>query len=291
MGISVYSNSGTSTTDATGFWEHYPATLVQMADREVLTLYFEGEVDKLNAQLDNCIVGSKYKVPGMTDEASSIFQSNYCITGTNLSRKKGGLGILQVQYTYYYKREIWNIDFAEISKDIKTWLVRDYTDSTKVPQSIWNEYLKLQLWENNRTNETWKDWTEFKYPPLVDSSGNQTFSGGTLTGDTLKVAQKIMNGVTSYSIFTPIITRTTVNAISPQIGGINKIEKPKSRSGWSGFNNEPLDANWVAMAKEWLKTAERSSSNMDGSFTLVEQWTGMDRVDPDLYEQSNQAQT
>jgi len=257
-------------SDSRGYWETYPCQVVLMADREVYTFFYEGDYDALEIEAAECIVGNQIAIPSGTTDGR--YQSVQIITGSQLSRKKGGLGILTVQFTALYKREIWNVDFAEVSKDIKTWLVSEYTGGKTIPQSIWEEYGKLSKWENQRTIEAWDSWSHFEYE-----------CGKFLTGKTLTLAQKIMKGVTNYVIYAPVISRTTIHAIAPTMGAIGKKQKPTDLSGWTGFNNQPLNPSWVGLAKEWLKTSEKSSSNMDGTFTLVEQWQGMDEVDPDLY--------
>jgi len=265
-------------SDSRGYWETTPCQVVLMADREVYTIFYEGDYDTLEAEAAKCIVGTQEVILDYNN--AGYYQSAMIIIGSNLARKRGGLGILQVQFAALYNREMWNIDFAEVSKDIKTWLVRDYFNSDNVPVAIWDEYRKLALWENNKTNETWNDWSNFQYPSVGDTPG------GTLSGDTLKIAKKIMNGVSSYSIYVPVISRTTVHVISPTIGTIGKKQKPSDMPGWTGFNNQTLNTAWLGLAREWLKTAEKSSTNMDGTFTMVEQWQGCDLVDPDLYKEA-----
>ena len=268
----------TTSTNA-GIWGTVPCTITPMADRDVYTYYYEGTFDRVCDECANYVVGMQFSLP----EAyrSGIYQDAQIVTGLSVQRKRGGLADFQLQITCLYKREIWNIDFAEVSKDIKTWLVQKYIDENLGEVEAYKELRKIAQWENMRENDNWEDWGNFRY---YDDVSKQTKE---LTGDTLTLAQKIMKGVTNYTIYAPVITRTTIQAIAPQVGTIGKRNAPATVNGWSGFNNQPLPAYWVQLAKDWLKTAEKSNSNQDGTFSLTEQWKGGDMVDGDLYPNAN----
>lgn len=264
-----------------GFWETFPCTITPMADRDVYTFYYEGFYDTLKAELAYYMIGDVFiNEPDGDDSipSGSVYQNGLVVTGLSLTRKVAGLGELQIQVSALYKRDIWNIDFAEVSKDIRTWLVKKYTDSLgNVQKQVWNELGFIRQWEAEKEGGNYVEWAEFKYRDSSDA-------WQTLTGDTKKLAEKMMRGVETYSTYWPVITRTTLRPFLPVVGQIGKKCSPVYESGWVGFNNEPLPQDWLDLAKEWLKTAERSSSNSDGTFGLVEQWQGVDMIDNDLYE-------
>lgn len=86
-----------------------------------------------------------------------------------------------------------------------------------------------------------------------------------------------------FSVYTPVLTRTSVvtDLSKISLGGVGKIGKPTS-SGSAAGN---LDLSTLTgLAKDWLKTADRLQGAIDGTFQRVEQWTGADKWDPDLYE-------
>ena len=107
--------------------------------------------------------------------------------------------------------------------------------------------------------------------------------GSKLTGETLALAEKILKGVEYYSVYTPVLTRTSVvaNLAGISLGGVGKIGAPTSSGSAAGNVNL---STLTALAKEWLKTADRLQGAIDGTFQRVEQWTGADKWDPDLYE-------
>lgn len=264
------------------YWETVACSITALADRDVYSFTYEGFYWALKDVMSGYAVGDAYSIP--EDEgggSGGLYQGVTLITGIGLHRKVGDLGELTIQVSALYKREIWNIDFAEVSKDIRTWLVMQYTDSDgNVDPRCWDELLKIKLWEVEKDNDNYADWADFLYH---DNYGNEQ----ALEGDTLALAKKMMRGVQNYSTYWPVITRTTVRPFMPYVGQIGKKSRPNYEQGWYGFNGEPLPDDWLALAKEWLKTAERSSSNADGTFGLVEQWQGVDMIDKDLYPSAN----
>lgn len=263
-----------------GYWVAVPMTCSVTADRETWCDTYEGYEEPILNLASSVQVGDVFTITD--DELSSgIYQDGLVCTGVSVSRKMGGLCEVTFQYAALYKLEVWNVDFAEVSKDIKTWLVEQYTNKStlEIDRDVWKEIGKINQWEMQRSNEAWDPWSNFLY------DGKNKLGGK--NGWTLKLAEKIMKGVTNYIIYAPVITRTRTFPFRPYVGTIGKISKPKSEDGWHGFNNETLPSDWTELAKEWLKTAERSTSNQDGTFTLVEQWQGADQVDHDLYQSLN----
>lgn len=248
-----------------GYWESIPMTVQLFSDREVWSVGYEGETDTILDFASRWSVGDRY-----TEENGD----NLIVVDVRVNRKPGGLSDCILSYASIYKLEIWNIDFAEVSKDIRTWLVSKYTSSNgTINNEVWPELAKIAQWEHQREVESWITWQNFQY----------NSKGDVLTGLTKTLAEKMMKGVQTYSIYAPVITRTTTWMYRPEVGGIGKKEKPTQRPGWYTFNNEGGPQSWLALAREYLKVGEKSNSNSDGTFTLVEQWQGADEVDPDLY--------
>lgn len=260
----------TQTTDG-GVWQTTPLSLDVRSDREIWTIVYEGEYDALLTMSAGYFVGQRYDFPPSTN---SYFQDVAVIAAVRLSRKVGGLGTLALSYSVLYKLEIWNIDFSEISKDIKCWLILQFTDSNgNVADEAYDQLNLLLRWER-QANKSWELYRRFEWQ-----------RGSVLPDVAKRVAQKILKGVRNYPWYAPVITRTTVHPFSPPVGAIGRRQNPSSVSanGWSGFNGEGLPSSWLGLAREFLKTAEKSNCNGDGTFTLVEQWLGADELDPDLY--------
>lgn len=264
-----------TTTTQRGYWETMPLTVIFHADREIWTMVYEGNWDDLGDEFGGKKVGDV--VYFKDDVSSTLYQDSQVISNISMNRKTGGLGEVRIQYTLLYKREIWNLDFSEVSKNIKNWLVREYTTWTNGEPTVdivcYEELQKIKQWEHQKDIGAFTPWGKFLYD-----------GKNALSGKTLKLAQKMMKGIDNYPVYSPVITRTTTWAISPTVGKIGYKNTPASREGWLGFNGgSPLSYRWLELAKVFLKTAERSNSNGDGTFTLLEQWIGADELDPDLY--------
>lgn len=249
-----------------------PLHATQTAEREVWTEVLEGTFDELMVEAAKYKVGTPLDVSAEDFDGGEIwseYQGTCINSALALSRKEGLLGELTHSFMYVLKREMWTLDMAEISKDIRTWLA---LQSGQTAQTTAQELMKIAQWQAFKDAGDYDSWAHFQY----DTSGN------TLTGDTLKLAQKMMKGVDTYTIYAPVLTRTTTWATMPDgVGNVGVIETPSVREGWEIVGGN-LTA-WVGLANMWLKTASRSSPNNDGTYTLVEQWTGADEIDGDLY--------
>ena len=250
---------------------HYivPLNATQSAEREVWNEVWEGTYDECLAKANEYKVGTPFLPSGVEDEGIwEEYQDPPLNTGLVLQRKVGGLAELSHTYMFVLKREMWSLDMAEISKDIRTWLVLRMGEVAAAP-----ELAKIANWQALKDNGDFEAWAAFQYD----------LQGHTLAGDTLTLAQKMIKGVDSYTIYAPVLTRTTLWAYMPDsVGEVGVIETPTVRDGWEIIGAADLDA-WTALANTWLKTASRSSPNPDGTYSLIEQWTGADEIDGDLY--------
>lgn len=98
-------------------------------------------------------------------------------------------------------------------------------------------------------------------------------SAADITDETaLEAISKIRRGIESYLVFSPVVTKTSYPSSMP-----NNI------GAACGKRQAPDVAASAAAA--WLKTGDRVAQ-ADGAFTRVEQWTGADEWDEDLYEEA-----
>ena len=251
---------------------HYivPLHATQSAEREIWNEVWEGTQEECLAKASEFKVGTPIVLPTGVD-AESVWQDyqNPAInTGMTFQRKAGGLAELSHTYMYVLKREMWSLDMAEISKDIRTWLVLQLGEVAAAP-----ELAKIAQWQALKDNGDFEAWAAFQYD----------LQGHTLADDTLTLAQKMIKGVDSYTIYAPVLTRTTLWSHMPDsVGEVGVIETPAVRDGWEIIGAQSLDA-WTGLANMWLKTASRSTPNQDGTYSLIEQWTGADEIDGDLY--------
>lgn len=200
-------------------------------------------------------------------------------TGATLSRREGGRGVLELVVRVLNGYSWWGFSFSEISKPIKTWLATKITDT----DTLATELNKIDLWENQKNlgSAGLTNYLNFRYD-----------NANRLTGDTLKLAQKMLQGVESYSVYTPVATcRRTQNR--PFTDGLNSIGKyvPQARLV-SPSPQIPANEGQLAAIRRmrpfWLKTSDEISQNSDGTLSRTESWTGYDTIDTDLYQQAYQ---
>lgn len=98
-----------------------------------------------------------------------------------------------------------------------------------------------------------------------------------LSTEAKHLAKKILKGITSYPVYIPVLRKTTVTRADASASTAGKRESPPS-----GFGVVPKQADgsdWV-----WVKTADRSvRSGKHGKWQRMEEWSGFDSVDADLY--------
>ena len=196
-------------------------------------------------------------------------------TGASLTRREGGRGTLEIAVKILNGYSWWGFSFSEISKPVKTWLATKIADKTILAR----ELNKLDLWEAQ------KDMGQAGIDNYLHFRYDATHK---LEGDTEKLAQKIAQGVESYSIYTPVATcRRTQN--EPFTDGLNSIGKYVTRLV-SPSPQVPANAGQLAaiagMRTYWLKTLDEISQNSDGTLSRTEAWTGYDTIDVDLYERA-----
>lgn len=238
-------------------------------EREVWGGVREGTFDEMAEDAANYIVGNAPLSPH--EPICTDSQDGAVIIQSNLQRKEGSLAELTYAYAYIRKKEMWSCDMMEISKDIKTWLVTAKGGYDEAQAAV--ELAHIAGWEAFKDNGDFTRWQNFQY----DEHGN------VLTGNTLKLARKIMKGITNYTIYAPVITKTSTWNVPPPLENYGKIDTPTVRTGWSVIGGTP---SWTSKATMWLKTACRSQPNGDGTYNLTEQWTGADEIDGDLYDSS-----
>lgn len=249
--------------------ETYTQTIAKQNDLKTTTVAYQGAWKDLAAIAENLKVGTTGKQNSSAggNAIEGFNENGDFIAGVVATRQQGGLGTLQVTFSARDNIETWNLDFLEIQKPILNWHA-DQEDGPDLQQ--------LRKWQRLETVDgAWDAYSNF-----LTEVGDESSK---LTGDTLKLAEKILKGVDSFSVYTPVLTRTSVvtDLENLSLGGVGKIGEPAA--GDTAAGNVDL-SKLTALAKEWLKTADRLQGAVDGTFQRVEQWTGADKWDEDLYE-------
>ncbi len=203
--------------------------------------------------------------------ADAADKAEMIVSSVQATRLPGGLGEISVTTIRRDPAYVWGVDWAEIQKPIRTW---NYDSQTDKP-----DLNALALWERLRDSDP-ETYTALKY---YDSG--TTGSLAELTGPTRSLAEKILKGIEYYAVYTPVITKTSYLGFFPgDVGGVGTVtSSPAGDGGSEELTGGASPAKINALAKSWLKTADRISGNLDGSIVRQEVWTGADAWDPDLY--------
>lgn len=106
-------------------------------------------------------------------------------------------------------------------------------------------------------------YAQFQYPSTPGTTPNQT-----LSSNAQNLAKKLMRGEESYVLYYPVSRATTYSKKRPVSGGCGAPASPPNSIKLAGYI--------------YLKTADRLSYN-GKVWTRVQEWTGVDAIDPDLY--------
>lgn len=231
-------------------------------ETETRTVTYQGSFDELNRMIDSLAMTGPA-------EGSGVY------TGATLTRREGNRGTLEIAARVLNGYSWWGFSFSEISKPVKTWLATKITN----PDALATELNKIDLWENQKSmgSAGIANYLNFRY--------DDTHS---LTGDTLKLAQKMLQGVESYSVYTPVATCRRMQN-TPFTDGLNSIGKYVTKLT-SPTEQVPANAGQLAaiagMRPFWLKTSDDITQNSDGTLSRTETWTGYDTIDADLYQKA-----
>ena len=235
-------------------------SLTKQPGIQIKTLVWDGPYEELEGFVTSCIVGRK--VPTLTGSSPEGWPSEGIVSAAEVVRLKGLRGRMSLTYTTLETCEVWGLEMMEIQKPIKTWMAG--AEASKKP-----DLNLLANWEAQANN-----------PALQAEYNAYKYNGTALEGNTLELAKMIREeGIEHYVVYTPVITCTTrLNEIPSGIGADNgKIATPTSNEGVT-------ISGLTGTASQWLKTGDRLTGAIDGTYTRVQQWTGADKWNTNLYE-------
>lgn len=251
------------TTNTTSTIASHPiasGSLTKQPGIQIKTLVWDGSYEDLEDFVKSCIVGRK--VPTLTGSSPAGWPSDGIVSAAEVVRLKGLRGRMSLTYTTLETCEVWGLEMMEIQKPIKTWMAG--AEASKKP-----DLTLLANWEAQANN-----------PALQAEYNAYKYNGTALEGNTLELAKMIREeGIEHYVVYTPVITCTTrLNEIPSGIGADNgKIATPISSEGVT-------ISGLTGTASQWLKTGDRLTGAIDGTYTRVQQWTGADKWNAKLYE-------
>lgn len=235
---------------------HHTSGRIEVSDRKTTTIVQQGKYADLQG-----------KVPGR----GTTFQGLDVVSAT-LTPQKGGMALLSVTGTAHKASSysapgtpdeiVYEVEMAQLEKPL-------------LSAPAFSGYAEqVELWKAG-------DPATRALYQYDDAQGNRFQLGG----QALVAAKLILKGVESYLVFAPVARRTSRYAAK-------KAEQVFSSVGAACGKRQTPPAKLTRIAGgtwEWLKTADRVQENSGGGCERVEEWTGADEWDHDLYQNGGTA--
>lgn len=234
--------------------DHYTGGRIINAETKTRIFVLQGRYADLKAQMPSR--DSRFR--GLRVESSELV------------RAKGGMGLLTITCrgkggasgnpSGNIEETVYEIEMAQLEKPL-------------LSKPAWSGYVEqIEAWRGSDPALR----AAYKY---TDAAGDEV----ELAGGARKVAALLMKGVESYLVFAPVVRVTR-----------RSNEKPEDTSEFRQIGKDcgkrcrpPADPlSLVAGTWDWLKTADRCQKVAGGSFERVEEWTGADEWDKDLYDEA-----
>lgn len=235
--------------------DHHTGGRITLAEKKTRIFVLQGRYTDLQAQQP----ARNERFRGLRVESSDLI------------RAKGGMGLLTITCRGKdggaggnppgnIEETVYEIEMAQLEKPL-------------LSRPDWSGYAEqIEMWRGSEPALR----AEYKYK---DAAGDEF----ELLGASRKIAALLMKGVESYLVFAPVVRVTR-----------RSNEEPKDTSEFRDIGRDcgkrcspPADPlSLVSGRWSWLKTADRLQAVAGGSYERVEEWTGADEWDEDLYDEA-----
>lgn len=254
-------------------------SITRQFDRQISSKVFQGDQSQIQAYVEGLQVGDY-------NHKESITESPQLVTGVNMRRMNAEICEATVQTTKFLKRAVWGFDFHPLSKPTITFRYPGETDATVNLRAH-----RIRGWEALRDANRLPEYLDFRC--IIYNSENEEIGTAKLDStstegcgpNTLAIAQKLMRGQDTYTIYYPVITctRTSDEPFTDDLDSVGKRFTPSIGAGWTTHGNPDQLKAVLALKAYWVETGDNIATNIDGSFTRRQVWTGMDDLDKDFY--------
>lgn len=223
---------------------------------------WQGSFDELNKMITGiAMTGPAY--------ADAVY------TGATLSRREADRGTLEIATKTLNGFSWWGFSFSEVSKPVKTWLATKITNTDVLAEELG----KIDLWEAQKSmgSAGLSNYLNLRYDNVHE-----------LTGYTEALAEKMLQGIESYSVYVPVATcrRTQNKPFTDGLGSIGKYVTALTSPSPQVEANAGQLAAIASLMPYWLKTSDEITQNSDGTLSRTETWTGYEKIDADLYQRA-----
>lgn len=262
------------------------------SDRVTLTETWNGPYDKLFKKAVEMPIGKEDVAEelGNTSHGRLHTSGRPFVSGNSMTRAAGNIWTLTLEYTQLYAVSQWSVTFNAIEKDIHTWMSDATSDRDKPDIAL------VRAWE--------------ALEPQSDGYRTFTVDGVKLKGNTLDLAEMINRGITSYTLYQPVVTCTYVTRVFTTVGRNLNCVYADAGSVMSAVNDTSAFVEPANMAQGqptsagnlysmfptevntpksntktiiWVNTSDRLQHNADGTGTRSVEFTGVTEADMDLY--------
>ena len=191
-------------------------------------------------------------------------ETQYIVQEVRLRRVRGALGFLTIMLSSAEGSETVEIDWSIIEKPLES---HPLFDDIFRSDDFTNLFI-LQKWEAEE-----EPYIKAQFQYLENGGVPGTGPYLELPPIVKKYAQKIAAGIDSYMLQVPVVRRTLTVAEMTTSSAAGQREAPPG---------------YAAVRPAWLKTKDSARrSGKRGAWERIEEWTGFDSLDEDLYPASD----
>ncbi len=244
---------------------------VKLADASATaTLVYRGDLAELKTKAGGFTVGqTSSAVPANLNISGDTFK----VTGVEITGGAGGTGRLTVGLSAVSNSSVtvlptekgvdWQLEWTLVERPLEQ-------HPTFAPLfTNTDSFADIYTWKNIQDKHAYYK-AQFKIPNDIE---NPT-SWRSLTGDALKFCQKLAKGIAAYQVQVPVVRKIETTVSGP---GSNASSRCGMRQDPPKFDN---------LANAWLKTADSWTKNGQSKWSHIQEWSGFDSLDEDLYPSS-----
>lgn len=243
-----------------------PRTARQFGELSNRDLPESGKVIKGDATVITLVWGGTYDALAAVQPSKGdtyIDYIGYPVQVSELVPRRGGLGQLTITLSDKVEdegeeaselKDRWEIEWFAVERDLlQHKYIADDADADDIVEDV-------TIWRNG--DSVLK--AQYKY---IDTDG----STKTLTGKALEVAGKMLRGVEKYEVYAPAVRRVRDYQGRPDTADCGWINTPEVNIA----------------GHDYRKTGDRVMQQGDDIWQRVEEWTGADTWDADLYTEGS----
>lgn len=246
-------------------------SFVDLADADATaTLVYSGALAQLKAKASDFTVG---ETTSAVPAELNISGGHFRVARVKLTGGPGGTGRLTVALASSANGAVtviptekavdWQVEWTLVERPLEQHPT--FAELFTSPGSL----SAIEKWKN-LPDKYIAQKSQFRVPDNIDDPSVWT----PLSGNTKLFCEKLAKGISAYQVQVPVVRKTETTVSGP---GLNASSKCGRRENPPKFDT---------LADDWLKTADSWSKTGSSRWEHLQEWTGFDSLDPDLYPSS-----